>query len=65
MEIAHILVKKLDGSLSVEEQKYFDDWIQESDDHRYMFLRLKIFYNKGCNFSKEDDPNIKIYRSKI
>ncbi|ASO04641.1 hypothetical protein [Arenibacter algicola] len=65
MEIGHILVKKLDGSLSVEEQKLFDNWIQESDDHRFMFLRLKIFYSNGHNISKVDDPYIKIYRSKL
>lgn len=56
MEIAHLLVKKLDGTLSVEEQGYFDNWIQKSDDHRFMFLRLKIFYNNGPNISKVDDP---------
>jgi hypothetical protein len=65
MEIAHILVKKLDGTLSVEEQRCFDNWIQESDDHRYMFLRLKIFYNNGYKISKVEESNIKLYRSKI
>jgi hypothetical protein len=65
MEIAYLLVKKLDGSLSFEEQNYFDNWIQESDDHRYLFLRLKIFYHKGYHISKVDEPNIKLYRSKI
>jgi hypothetical protein len=65
MEIAHILVKKLDGTLSIEEQRYFDNWIQESDDHRYMFLRLKIFYSNDHHISKVDGPNIKIYPSKL
>tara|TARA_R110002167_G_scaffold73727_1_gene206479 strand:- start:20154 stop:20360 length:207 start_codon:yes stop_codon:yes gene_type:complete len=65
MEIAYLLVKQLDGTLSVEEKNYFDNWIQESDDHRYLFLRLKIFYHRGHNISKVDEPNIKLYRSKI
>jgi hypothetical protein len=58
MEIAHILGKKLNGSLSVEEQKYFDNWIKESDENRNLFLRLQSLHNTGKGIPEVDDIDI-------
>ena len=58
MEIAYILGKKLNGSLSVEEQKYFDNWIKESDENRNLFLRLQSLHNTGERIPEVDDIDI-------
>tara|TARA_R110000823_G_scaffold163352_5_gene295038 strand:- start:744 stop:1913 length:1170 start_codon:yes stop_codon:yes gene_type:complete len=58
MDIAHILVKKFNETLSVEEQIYFDNWIQESDENSKLFLRLQSLHAKGKKISNLDDLNI-------
>lgn len=58
MEIAHILVKKLNGTISVEEQKFFENWFKESNENRNLFLRLQSLHNKGEKISKVDDIDI-------
>ncbi len=58
MDIAHILVKKLNATLSVEEQKCFDNWIQESDENNKLFLRLQSLHTKGKSISNVEDIEI-------
>ncbi|MCM4162661.1 MULTISPECIES: FecR family protein [unclassified Arenibacter] len=58
MQIALIIVKKLNGTLSITEQKCFDNWIQESDENKFLFSRLHTLHNNGHNISKVDDINI-------
>ncbi|MDL5512914.1 FecR family protein [Arenibacter sp. M-2] len=58
MEIAYILGKKLKGYLSVEEQKYFDNWIKESDENRNLFLRLQSLHNTGERIPEVDEMDI-------
>lgn len=58
MEIARILVKKLNGTISVEEQKFFENWFKESNENRNLFLRLQSLHNKGEKISKVDDIDI-------
>lgn len=58
MDIAHILVKKLNATLSVEEQKCFDNWIQESEENNKLFLRLQSLHAKGKSISNVEDIEI-------
>ncbi|RTE55381.1 FecR family protein [Arenibacter aquaticus] len=58
MEIAQLLVKKLNKTISVEEQKYFDNWIKKSNENRNLFLRLQSLHNDGKIISKVDDIDI-------
>lgn len=58
MEITDILIKKFIGNLSVDEQKYFDNWIKESNENRNLFLRLQSLHNNGRKISKVDDIDI-------
>ena len=65
MEITHILIKELNGSLTIEEQKYFDNWIKESDENRNLFLRLQSLHKNGKKISKVDDLNIESAWNKV
>lgn len=65
MDIAHILVKKFNETLSVQEQKYFDNWIQESDENSKLFLRLQSLHAKGKRISNPDDLEIDTAWTKV
>ena len=65
MDIAHILVKKFNETLSVEEQKYFDNWIQESDENSKLFMRLQSLHAKGKRISNLDDLEIDTAWTKV
>ncbi|SDM88341.1 FecR family protein [Kriegella aquimaris] len=41
MDIAKIIAKKLNGSLSDQEQGYLDQWLKESEENKSLYLRLK------------------------
>lgn len=58
MEIVHILVKKLNGSLSAEEQRYFANWIKESDENEKLFLRLQSLHKDKNGLSRVNDIDI-------
>ena len=42
MSIADIIVKKIKGDLNEREQEYFDWWMDQSEDNRSLFNRLKL-----------------------
>lgn len=40
MDIAQIIAQKINGTLSGEEQEYFDIWMNESEENESLFYRL-------------------------
>ncbi|MEG3655839.1 FecR family protein [Arenibacter palladensis] len=65
MEISHLLVKKLNGILSVEEQKYFDSWLQKSDENMKLFMRLQELNKEGRSIAIVDDIEIETAWTKV
>lgn len=58
MDIAKILVKKIKGPISVDEEKYFDEWLQKSEENKSLFLRLQKLHNNDEDNSDIDDKHI-------
>ncbi|MGE0590673.1 MAG: FecR family protein [Cyclobacteriaceae bacterium] len=45
-----IIWKKINGSLSQEEELAFNTWLNESDEHKKLFENAKRYYREGSNF---------------
>lgn len=46
MDIADLIIKKIKGGLTEEEQLYFDGWMDRSEENRSMFNRLQLISKK-------------------
>ena len=46
MNIVNIIVKKNEGCLTEQEQLFFENWINESEENRFLFNRLQIGISK-------------------
>ncbi len=60
MNITKLIVKKLEGNLSGEEEYYFQKWINASIENRFLFSRLEKIKRKEIDISNLDriDPGL-------
>lgn len=52
MNIADIIVKKIRGYLTEEEQRYFDWWMDQSEENRSLFTRLQLIDQRNQEVSQ-------------
>lgn len=52
MKLVQLLVKNLNGTISEEEIKLFNEWLRKSKRNKELYSRLAALYNKGIDVSE-------------
>lgn len=52
MKLAHLVVKKINGTISKEEERTFAKWFHQSEENQKIFLRLEKLEERGVDISE-------------